>query len=60
MNAIRIVGRLGLGALVAAFFVAAWAIEFWPTGETARVLGLLVCAPLALIVAFALLARWLY
>lgn len=46
--------------LVVAFFTAGWIIFALPSSETARVLALLIVAPLALIAAVALLARWLH
>ena len=47
-------------AAVVAFFSLGWFIFALPAGDTAKTLTLLIGAPLALIVAFALLARWLH
>ena len=47
MSAAQFAARLLLGALVPAFFLAAWAIEFAPSGNTARVLGLAVVLAIA-------------
>ena len=46
--------------LVAAFFVMGWVIFAWPSGDTAKTLALLIVAPIALVIAVALLARWLH
>lgn len=42
-----------------AFFLLGWAIFSMPSSETARILAILVGAPLAFIIAVAALARWL-
>ena len=47
-------------ALVVVFFALGWLIFSLPSSDTARTLALLIAAPLALIVAVALLARWLH
>lgn len=47
-------------AAVVGFFTLGWFIFALPSGDTARILALLIGAPLALIVAAALLARWLH
>ena len=47
-------------ALVVAFFVMGWVIFAWPSGDTAKTLALLIVAPIALVIAVALLARWLH
>ena len=47
-------------ALVGVFFSMAWFIEFLPSSDTAKTIGLLIGAPLALIAVVALLARWLH
>ena len=47
MIAVRFAARLLLGAMVPAFFLAAWAIEFAPTGNTARRLGRAVVLAIA-------------
>ena len=46
-------------ALLVAFLCAGWFLELIPSRDTARVLALAVGAPMAFIVAVALLARWL-
>ena len=44
--------------LLVAFLCAGWALELIPSRDTARVLALVIGAPLALIGAVALLVRW--